>query len=669
MNILDTFVLMFECDTTKVQKGAAAGEAAAKSLKDAVDKADQSADKLGSNFLKMAKFATEALASVIALGALKTVVNDTAAHTAALGLQARAMGVNVETMTAYQQAVVSMGGDAGAAASSLSGLRDKFVEMSRFGTMVGPDAFMFRQLGLSAKEMHDSIKDPTIALGALADKFKGLDQTQQLYIGKKLGLDLGTIQLLSQGKDAFDALIARQKELGAVTQKQADVAIKYKIAQQELGMTFETVKREITTQMLPALTWIIDGIDNVIRWMREHKGFAVGFFGTLATVISVALLPALVESAIAMWAFIAPLLLAAAPFIALGVAIGLVIDDIQSFRAGGNSMIGEILNKWPIIGQIARSVSQIVKMSFDLIKDSISWAAKSLMNEGVQAWDKYKGALQPVIDIFNVFVGLLEKAWGWVTKFEDAPKNVLNWIGSRLAGLTGDKYTPVGGPDEPRPTPAAVAKLGDTTNGREIASMLVASGKWTPEQAAGIAGSFMQESGGNAGAVNKSSGAYGLGQWLGDRVGDFKAFSGKDLKGSSLQDQIDFFNYETTHKEKRAGDMLRSAQSASEAADIHSKYYERPGASEANNARREAYANMIYSGRTQLASANVPLAAQSSASITNSVGGNRSSQFTMGNVAVHTQASSPDGIGNAVQQAIRDHFNSGLDYHDDGVIA
>jgi hypothetical protein len=145
MNILDTFYFMFDADASKVKTGVEAGDVASKKLKKTIDDTDLSADKLGKNFVKMAKSAAEALAAVFALGALKSVVNDTAMLTAAVAMQARAVGMNVEQFTAYQHAVVATGGTAEGAAKSLETLRDKFVEMSRFGVMVGPDAFMFQR--------------------------------------------------------------------------------------------------------------------------------------------------------------------------------------------------------------------------------------------------------------------------------------------------------------------------------------------------------------------------------------------------------------------------------------------------------------------------------------------------------------------------------------------
>lgn len=660
MNILDTFFFVFESDVSKVKKGTEEGEASAKKLKKAIDDVDLSADKLAANFVNMAKNAASALAGVFALGAIKVLINDTAAHTAAVALEARAMNMSVEAMSAYQSSIVMMGGTANQATETLRKLRDGFIEVARFGTMgVSPMTIAFQTLGASAQTMRDAIKDPTIALSAITDNFAKLNRTQQIFLGQKLGLDQGTIMLLAQGRRAFDEMIAKQRELHAVTKEQADASLKYTISQKELGMSFEAVKREIAMDLLPAFTWVVQHLDRMVSWLTEHKAVMMGVFTAIGTVVAVALVPPLVTAAGALWALIAPVLLAAAPFVALGLAIGLVVDDIEKFRNGQRSLIGEILERWPMIGRIARSVGEIVKMSWDLISRAIQWAAHILIDKGVAAWNQYKDALHPVVQLF-------EKLWHWISKFASAPAKVLDWIGKGLSHLTGEHYDNASGsPEQPRPTGASIAQLGNTANGKQIADKLVGMG-WTPEQAAGIAGSFMQESGGSATALNQSSGAYGLGQWLGSRRKDFETWAGHPLEGSSLDEQLRFFQYEVTNgKEQPAGRRLRAATTAAEAADIHSKYYERPGAFEANLARREMFANQIYAARSQIATASSSALAQPGATTTN-VGGARSVQVTVGDVHVHS-AHDPQATAKAVKEELARHINNAIDQHDDGI--
>lgn len=59
----------------------------------------------------------------------------------------------------------------------------------------------------------------------------------------------------------------------------------------------------------------------------------------------------------------------------------------------------------------------------------------------------------------------------------------------------------------------------------------------TPDQASGVAAGIQAESGSNPNAVNPTSGAFGIGQWLGARQ---QALFARYGSNPSLQDQLDF---------------------------------------------------------------------------------------------------------------------------------
>lgn len=100
---------------------------------------------------------------------------------------------------------------------------------------------------------------------------------------------------------------------------------------------------------------------------------------------------------------------------------------------------------------------------------------------------------------------------------------------------------------------------------------------WTEEQAKGIAANLEQESGFRPDAEGDGGRAYGLAQWHPDRQAEFSRYSGKGIRQSSAREQLEFIHHELTDgREKSAGNRLRRAGSAREAAGIFSQYYERP---------------------------------------------------------------------------------------------
>lgn len=117
---------------------------------------------------------------------------------------------------------------------------------------------------------------------------------------------------------------------------------------------------------------------------------------------------------------------------------------------------------------------------------------------------------------------------------------------------------------------------------------------WTREQAAGIAANLDQESRLDPNAVGDNGRARGVAQWHPDRQADFKAWSGKDIQQSTLEEQLNFVNYELSQgKERAAGDKLRSSSSAADAASIVSRFYERPADKEGEASRRGVRAEQL----------------------------------------------------------------------------
>lgn len=103
---------------------------------------------------------------------------------------------------------------------------------------------------------------------------------------------------------------------------------------------------------------------------------------------------------------------------------------------------------------------------------------------------------------------------------------------------------------------------------------------WTPEQAAGLVANLQAESGTNldTAALGDKGKGYGIAQWHGSRQRDFERVMGKPLKGSGLEDQLKFVQWELTDPkstERRSGARLKAAKTAAEAAAIIDQYYER----------------------------------------------------------------------------------------------
>jgi hypothetical protein len=142
--------------------------------------------------------------------------------------------------------------------------------------------------------------------------------------------------------------------------------------------------------------------------------------------------------------------------------------------------------------------------------------------------------------------------------------------------------------------------IGATVSGADpkdiqTATSFFTSRGYTPAQAAGIVGNLVTESklkpNGPSGDGGK---AYGIAQWHPDRQAKFKEVMKKDIRGSSLEDQLKFIDWELKNTESAAGTALANTTTAAQAASVFDKKYER--SSGAAIGERIANANAIYSG-------------------------------------------------------------------------
>lgn len=159
-------------------------------------------------------------------------------------------------------------------------------------------------------------------------------------------------------------------------------------------------------------------------------------------------------------------------------------------------------------------------------------------------------------------------------------------------GAGGTNATPAGGDMS-----GGGLKPANISGNASEAMQFFQSKGWTKEQAAGIVGNLQVESGNFSPAVlsgqKRGDGgkAVGVAQWHPDRQAKFQQVMGKPLVGAPFKDQLEFIHWELNNTEKKAGNLLRSATSAAQAAEIVDKYYER--SSGAHRQQRISNANNL----------------------------------------------------------------------------
>ena len=146
--------------------------------------------------------------------------------------------------------------------------------------------------------------------------------------------------------------------------------------------------------------------------------------------------------------------------------------------------------------------------------------------------------------------------------------------------------------------------VGESGSASEALEFFQSKG-YSKEQAAGIVGNLQAESGKNlrTDSVGDGGKAYGIAQWHPDRQAKFKEVYGKDIRQAGFREQLEFVDWELNNTEKRAGDSIRKASTASEAAHIVDAQYER--SSGEHRQQRMNNAEALISGKTLASKSDV----------------------------------------------------------------
>lgn len=110
----------------------------------------------------------------------------------------------------------------------------------------------------------------------------------------------------------------------------------------------------------------------------------------------------------------------------------------------------------------------------------------------------------------------------------------------------------------------------------------------TENQARGIYGNLMQESGGRLNAVSKDGhNSYGLAQWTGPRKAElFKRYG----NSPSIDEQLEFIWWELNNTHKSALNSLKQASTIPQAVEVFMNKFEKPHKDYANYNKRVQYA-------------------------------------------------------------------------------
>ena len=412
-----------------VRLGYVNDDSGAKQAEKSLEQVEEAAESLGDKLEKL-KGSFIAIGAVWAGSKILSIVTDTADKFDELGRNAKAVGMTAEQLGSWQFAMEQAGADAEELQGSLETMAD-LVGQARLGEGEGLETF--NKLGISVRDANGNLKGTDQLLTELTAKLGELDEATAIAYAGALGLQ----PQLMAGLRANSEELAKQRELYISTYAAAGVSINesaeqaraFKSALDMLTHTMDIITAAVGTRFfkiatqtfislrakitenISKITAILSGLMKVL--MAVVKSFlAIG-----STVLNV------VSGVIDWWtrastlfkgvvigigAITAAILVMNSAFmksplgrlITLAAIIGLLIDDFNVWKEGGDSLIGSLIGGFDEVSAKLESISPI----FATILEHLDYVLMGLIGVPV--------ALKGITTAFSVLSGVIGPVLG-----------------------------------------------------------------------------------------------------------------------------------------------------------------------------------------------------------------------------------------------------------------
>lgn len=437
MALLDALTYIIDADNSKLNKEIDQSEKKTdefgKSMLTAEGRAALMEEKVKGAFTRIGAAIVATLAASKALQAF----NDHVRTVEQIRNTSEALGVAIGDVDAFGKAIERMGGDAQGARDSLTDMAESIGEALQ--DMDSGRAKAFKALKISLKDTEGNAKNAVQGMLELAGAVEGMGREQAVFKIKELGItDNRTVELLLKGRQEVERMLRVQKEQGVVTKEAAERVRVYSETLAKLRQSIGVATSGIVDWILPAITWFIDKLDSVVKWMNRHDTFVKGFFIGLTTILTAMFLPAVVSATAAVWALIAPFLAVAAPIAAVVALFALLYDDVMNFLDGNDSLIGQISEKYPIVGETVKAMAQAVKDAFQWIVDALAMSWEAIKGFPSKALGAFSAMGAGISNIFGAIVRVVKSAWDYIGSVFESVSSVIKKIGKWLGFGGGD---------------------------------------------------------------------------------------------------------------------------------------------------------------------------------------------------------------------------------------
>tara|TARA_R110000851_G_scaffold279659_4_gene432959 strand:+ start:927 stop:2393 length:1467 start_codon:yes stop_codon:yes gene_type:complete len=432
MSVLETFFILFEADSSGADKDVKALDKNLDGLEKSATDTTDSIESMSGEFVAAGKSALGAVAGVAALVGMVATLRMKAQQLDELGKFSELVGESVGDIDAWSQAVVRAGGSSDGFQQSIKSLNEKLYDTAVKGTSeILP---FFNQLGISITDANGRAKKTLDILPELAAAFEGLTKRESAGLGQKLGLDEGTVRLLQSGSVELASQLKLMRMYGVASEEATKLSADFNDRLANISQVFSYMNQQMLVSVLPAVNSLLDGFTEFSMWLSDNQALVEGFFIGVGLAALKFAVPAMISLATTVWLALAPFLLIGAAVLAVGAAFAVIYDDVQAFMNGQDSFLGEMVEKYPIVGKIIEGIAFVVKLLISEIKGALN-----ILNElGMFLIDVFTDpmkALEKLKDLAAEVWGSIKGFFGFSDTIVKAEMSIKKAESNPMAGM------------------------------------------------------------------------------------------------------------------------------------------------------------------------------------------------------------------------------------------
>lgn len=402
--IVDEFFISIGIDTKKLEGG--------------LDKAITNTK----NTLK--NLATGIVAPALAGLATGAFINELTNEISAVDRLSQSLGVNIESLQAWQGAAERAGVAGEEIGELFADLNDWMLD-SAVNESGALHDFIEQGLLPAVRDAEGAMKGTEEYALELAEAFKQMGTQMASGMGRQIGISQAAmVAFLQQGRGTIEQELQRVKELGVYTEKDAKAVKEFKIATDELVRIGKSMMLPLFRIALPLLQGLAEGL----TYLTQHAMAFVPAIMGIGAAIAISLIPAgttltSIITALTVKFKALTLALATNPWawvIAGLIALGILLEDFWGWMNGAESEFGE---SWQKMADAINPVIERLGNGFEIVKQNFTDLARDLW----AIWQGIADRVSAIVAFINGKINILTQ------NFTDLARD-LGAIWARIGG-------------------------------------------------------------------------------------------------------------------------------------------------------------------------------------------------------------------------------------------